>query len=39
MMEQIFALVVAVAALIGFDLVAIRWGVDSRPRLADDHRR
>ena len=39
MMELILALVVAAAALIGFDLAAIRWGVDSRPRLADDHRR
>ena len=39
MMELIFALVVVAAALIGFDLAAIRWGVDSRPRILDDHRR
>ena len=38
-MEALFALIVAVVALIGFDLAAVKWGADSRPRLVDDHRR
>jgi hypothetical protein len=39
------ALVVAIVAflavlvLLGLDLAAISWGADSRPGLADDHRR
>ena len=41
-MEAISALIaaiVAIVALAGFDAVAIGWGADSRPELADDHRR
>ena len=41
-MEAISALivtVVAIVALAGFDLVALGWGADSRPELADDHQR
>lgn len=41
-MEVISALVaavVAIVALAGFDVAALGWGADSRPELADDHRR
>jgi hypothetical protein len=38
-MEAIFALVVAVVAILGLDAAAIGWGSDSRPAMADDHRR
>jgi hypothetical protein len=38
-MEAIFALIVAIVALVGFDAAAIGWGVDSRPGMADDHAR
>jgi hypothetical protein len=38
-MEAFLALVVAVIALIGLDLAAVRWGVDSRPGVVDDHQR
>jgi hypothetical protein len=30
---------VAIVTLLGLDLAATSWGADSRPRLADDHRR
>jgi hypothetical protein len=36
-MEAIFALVVAVVAILGLDAAAIGWGADSRPSMADDH--
>ena len=38
-MEAIFALIVAIVAFIGLDAAAIGWGADSRPGMADDHRR
>ncbi len=38
-MEAIFALIVAIVAFIGLDVAAIGWGADSRPGMADDHRR
>ncbi len=38
-MDAFLALVVIVAALIGLDLAAAVWGVDSRPGIADDHQR
>jgi nitrogen fixation-related uncharacterized protein len=38
-MEAIFVLVAILAALVGFDLAAMRWGVDSRPGMTDDHAR
>jgi hypothetical protein len=38
-MEALFALTVALVALIGLDMAAAIWGADSRPELADDHRR
>jgi hypothetical protein len=38
-MEAIFALVVAVITLVGFDLAAVQWGADSRPGMVDDHQR
>ena len=38
-MDAFLALVVAVVALIGLDLEAVRWGADSRPGMVDDHQR
>ena len=38
-MEAFLALVVAIVALIGLDLAAVRWGADSRPGMLDDHQR
>jgi hypothetical protein len=38
-MEALLALVVAIIALIGLDLAAVRWGADSRPGMVDDHQR
>jgi hypothetical protein len=38
-MEALVAIVAALVALIGLDLAATLWGVDSRPGMVDDHRR
>jgi hypothetical protein len=38
-MEVLFAIAIAVIAMLGLDFAASAWGVDSRPGLADDHRR
>ena len=38
-MEAFFIIIAAVAALAAFDIAALRWGVDSRPTIGDDHRR
>ena len=38
-MEAFFALVTAVVALLGLNLAATEWGVDSRPGIGDDHQR
>ena len=38
-MDAVLALVVAVVALVGLDLAAVRWGTDSRPGMGDDHQR
>ena len=38
-MEALFALVVTILALVGLDLAAITWGVDSRESVGDDHAR
>lgn len=38
-MDALLALVVAVVALVGLDLAAVRWGTDSRPGMGDDHQR
>ena len=38
-METLFVWIVVIAALIALDAGAIRWGVDSRDSLPDDHRR
>ncbi|HEV8546573.1 MAG TPA: hypothetical protein VGQ64_09785 [Candidatus Limnocylindrales bacterium] len=34
-----FVALLAIIVLLGLDLAAISWGADSRPGLADDHRR
>jgi hypothetical protein len=39
MSGPIVVLIAIVAVLMLFDVVALRWGVDSRPGLPDDHRR
>jgi hypothetical protein len=38
-MEAFAVLIIAVVAFLGLDLAAAAWGVDSRPGMADDHRR
>lgn len=38
-MEALVILLVVLIALAVLDLAAVRWGVDSRPRLTDDHAR
>jgi hypothetical protein len=37
--EALLVIIVAVAGLAAFDIAALRWGVDSRPTLGDDHHR
>lgn len=36
-MELLFAIGLALAVLVAFDVVALRFGVDSRDRIGDDH--
>ena len=38
-MDQLIALFIAFATLTGLGLGSLRWGVDSRDPLPDDHRR
>jgi hypothetical protein len=38
-MEIFTTLLAIVVALVGFDLVAVNWGADSRDQLGDDHAR
>ena len=38
-LDTLFIWFIAIAALVAFDLGALTWGVDSRDRLPDDHRR
>lgn len=38
-METLFVWIVVIAALMALDAGALRWGVDSRDPLPDDHRR
>jgi len=38
-MDTLFIWFIVIAALLAFDLGALTWGADSRPRLPDDHRR
>jgi hypothetical protein len=38
-MEAFLALVAVFTALIGLNLAATGWGVDSRPGMVDDHQR
>ena len=32
-------LIIAIAGLVAFDLLALRFGADSRPTIGDDHAR
>ena len=38
-MDMIFTLIAAIAGLVLVDVAAIRFGVDSRDQLVDDHQR
>lgn len=38
-METLFIWILVIAALIALDVGAVRWGVDSRDPLPDDHHR
>jgi hypothetical protein len=38
-MEAFFALAIVLVSLVGLDIAAMAWGVDSRPGIADDHER
>jgi hypothetical protein len=38
-MEAIVMFLAVIIGLIGLDLAALRWGVDSRSSLQDDHHR
>ena len=38
-MEAMILLIVIVALLVGLDLAAMTWGVDSRESVGDDHAR
>ena len=38
-MELITTVLAVAAALVAFDLAAIRWGADSRDQVGDDHAR
>lgn len=38
-MEAIATLLIILTAIVGFDLAAIRLGVDSREQIGDDHAR
>lgn len=38
-MEALTTLMIIVIALVGLDLAADRWGVDSREVIGDDHAR
>ena len=38
-MDALIALVATLVALVGLDLAAITWGVDSREPMRDDHAR
>ncbi len=36
-MEAIVMILVLVAGLAALDVAALRWGVDTRPQMTDDH--
>lgn len=38
-MDGLLLLALVIAALLAFDVAAVRWGVDSRPSIGDDHAR
>ncbi len=38
-MDALYALIVILVALVGLDLAAVTWGVDSRDTIGDDHAR
>lgn len=38
-MDTLFVWIIVIAALLALDAGALRWGVDSRDAMPDDHRR
>jgi hypothetical protein len=36
-MEALIALMIVLVGLVGLDLAAVTWGVDSREQINDDH--
>jgi hypothetical protein len=38
-MDGLLVLIIVIVALVALDVAAARWGADSRPGMADDHRR
>ena len=38
-MEAIVVVITIIAALVAFDIAALRWGADTRPSLGDHRRR
>ena len=36
-MEVLVMILVLVAGLAALDIASLRWGVDTRPRMTDDH--
>jgi len=38
-MDALITLIAILVALVGLDLAAINWGVDSRESIGDDHAR
>jgi hypothetical protein len=38
-MEGLIVLIIAMALLVAFDLLALGFGADSRPTIGDDHAR
>jgi hypothetical protein len=38
-MDAVIMIIAILVGLIGFDVAALRWGVDSRESVTDDHAR
>ena len=36
-MEALIALMIVLVGLVGLDLAAVTWGIDSREQMSDDH--
>jgi hypothetical protein len=38
-MEALVMILTIIVGLVALDVAALRWGIDTRPMLPDDHRR